>query len=218
MVITSYGISCFKIASGERVLAFDPPSKKSAAKSPYFQTDIVLVSHNHDDHNGREVLHAPKDGEVFIVDGPGEYEYKGVTIQGIASFHDDQGGKKDGANTIYRVEIEDVALLHMGDFGENELRPEVKEKIGNIDIMFLPIGGNTVMDAETAAEIANQIEPKIIIPMHYDQASDAKKKAIVKEFLEETGAHNAKPEEKLTVKKKDLPEKETKVVLLEPSI
>src|SRR3989344_5375 len=126
MVITSYGISCFKIASGQLVLAFDPPSKKSAAKSPYFQTDILLISHDHDNHNGRDILHAPKDGEIFVVDGPGEYEYKGVTIQGIASFHDNQEGKKEGSNTIYRVELEDIILLHMGDFGEDELRPEIK--------------------------------------------------------------------------------------------
>ena len=218
MVITSYGVSCFKVTSGQLVLAFDPPSKKSAAKSPYFQTDIVLISHDHDNHNGEEVLHAPKDGEIFVVDGPGEYEYKGVTIQGIASFHDNQSGKKHGANTIYRVEIEDIALLHMGDFGENELRPEVKEKIGNIDIVFLPIGADSVMDPETAAEIANQIEPKIIIPMHYNLESEAKQKSLLKEFLDETGAHNVKPEEKLTIKKKELPEKETKIIVLEPAI
>lgn len=218
MVITSYGISCFKITSGQLVLAFDPPSRKSEAKSPYFQTDIVLVSHDHDDHNGHEVLHAPKDGELFTVLGPGEYEYKGVNIEGISSFHDFENGKKEGLNTIYRVEIEDVTLLHLGDFGENELRPETKEKIGNIDIMFIPIGGDTVMDHETAAKIANQIAPKIVIPMHFDKLTDAKKKTALKEFLDEVGAHNVKSEEKLTIKKKELPEKETKVVILEPTI
>ena len=218
MVITSYGISCFKVTSGQLVLAFDPPSKKSEAKSPYFQTDIVLISHDHDNHNGQEVLHAPKDGEIFVVNEPGEYEYKGVNIQGITSFHDSQDGKKHGVSTIYRVEIEDIVLLHMGDFGENELRPEVKEKIGNVDIMFVPIGGDSVVDPETAAEIANQIEPKIIIPMHYDLASDAKKKAILKEFLDEAGARNVKPEEKLTIKKKELAEEGTRIVVLEPSI
>lgn len=218
MVITSYGISCFKITSGQLVLAFDPPSRKSEAKSPYFQTDIVLISHDHDNHNGREVLHAPKDGEIFIIDGPGEFEYKGITVQGISSFHDTETGKKQGPNTIYRLELEDISLLHLGDFGEGELRSEVKEKIGNIDIMFVPISGDTVMDPETAAEIANQIAPKIIIPMHFDQLTDAKKKTVLKEFLDEVGAHNVEHNEKLTIKKKELLDEKTRVVVLEPAI
>jgi len=216
MVITYYGISCFKVTSGERVLAFDPPSRKSKAKSPYFQTDILLISHDHDNHGGREVLHAPKDGQIFIIDSPGEFEYKGVNIQGMASFHDSSGGKKLGHNTIYRVEFEDIALVHMGDFGEKELRPELKEKIGNVDILFLPIGGDNVLEPGTAAEIANQVEPKIIIPMHYE-LPDKKKSSALKEFLDEMGARGINPEEKLTIKKKDLPGKET-IIVLEPAI
>ena len=206
------------MTSGQLVLAFDPPSRKSKTKSPYFQTDILLISHDHENHNGREVLHAPKDGEIFIIDGPGEYEYKGVIVEGIPSFHDNQDGKKSGLNTIYRVELEDIVLLHLGDFGEKELRPETKEKIGNIDILFIPIGGEKVLDPETAAEIANQIEPRIIIPAHYSELPEANKKAALKEFLEEIGARNIKPEEKLTIKKKELPQDETKIVVLEPSI
>lgn len=218
MVITSYGISCFKITSGQLVLAFDPPSKKSKAKSPYFQTDIVLISHDHDNHNGRDVLHPPKDGELFAIEGPGEYEYKGVNIEGISSYHDSENGKKEGQNTVYRIEMEEITLLHLGDFGEEELRPETKEKIGGVDIMFVPIGGDTVMDPQTAAEIANQVEPKIIIPMHYDHLPEAKKKAALKEFLDEVGAHNVGHDEKLTIKKKDLLEEKTRVVVLKPTI
>lgn len=218
MVITSYGISCFKITSGQLVLAFDPPSKKSGSKSPYFQSDIVLISHDHDNHNGREVLHAPKDGEIFTVEDPGEYEYKGVNIEGINSSHDSENGKKHGQNTIYRVEMEEISLLHLGDFGESELRPETKERIGNIDILFIPIGGDTVLDSETAAEIANQIEPKIIIPTHYDQLTEAKKKTALKEFLDEVGARNVERGEKLTIKKKDLLDEKTRVIVLEPAI
>ena len=99
----------------------------------------------------------------------------------------------------------------MGDFGEKELRNETLEAIGPVDILFLPIGGKTVIDAEAASKIANQLEPKIIIPMHYE-----KKELAV--FLKESGIESSKPEEKLTVKKKELAEDKTRVVILKPSI
>ena len=213
MVITSYGLNCFKITSGSTVIAFDPPSKKSKNKSPYFQTDAVFISHDHEDNNGRDVLH-PKDDGLFVVDGPGEYEYKNIEIIGIPSFHDSSHGKKYGRNTIYRVKFEDIILLHMGDFGEKEISSEIKEKINGVDILFIPIGGDEVIDDDAAAEIANQIEPQIIIPMHYP----AKNKKVLNDFLDEMGAKGLKAEDKLTIKKKELSETQTKVVVLEPLI
>ncbi|PIR69555.1 MAG: hypothetical protein COU47_02260 [Candidatus Niyogibacteria bacterium CG10_big_fil_rev_8_21_14_0_10_46_36] len=217
MIITSYGLSCFKITSGERAVAFDPPSKKSSLKSPYFQTDMVLVSHDHDDHNGKEVLHGKNDEAPFVIDGPGEYEYKDISVLGVSSFHDDAEGKKEGKNTMYRMRFEDVILLHMGDFGEKTLRNQTKEKLGEIDVLFLPIGGKTVLDAESAAKIANAIEPRIIIPMHYDNEGPKKKKDALKAFFDEMGIKEVKPETKFTFKKKDLPVDETKIIVLEPA-
>ncbi|MBI4114317.1 MAG: MBL fold metallo-hydrolase [Candidatus Niyogibacteria bacterium] len=216
MVITSYGLSCFKVSSGETVLAFDPPSKKSKLKSPYFQTDMVLISHAHDDHSGKDVLHGKGDESPFVIDGPGEYEHKGISVIGIPSMHDDQGGKKYGKNTVYRVRFEDVTLMHLGDYGEEKLNDEIKKHIEGVDILFLPIGGDTVLDVSGAIKIANAIEPRIIIPMHYD-ASSKKKTDAVKSFLSEMGAEDTKPDTKFTFKKKDLPIDETNIILLEPS-
>lgn len=218
MVITSYGLSCFKVTSGERVIAFDPPSKKSKLKSPYFQTDIVLVSHDHDDHSGKDVLHGKEAERPFVIDGPGEYEYKDISAIGIPSFHDTNEGKKEGLNTIYQVKFEDIVLLHLGDFGEKMFRNDIKEKLDEIDVLFLPIGGGTVLDAENAAKIASEIEPRIIIPMHYDTLAPAKKKEVMKTFFDEMGIREIKPEDKFTFKKKDLPIDETRVVVLEPII
>ncbi|MDP2676691.1 MAG: MBL fold metallo-hydrolase [bacterium] len=218
MVISSYGLSCFKITAGERTIAFDPPSRKSKLKSPYFQTDMVLISHDHDDHNGREVLHGKDDAPPFVIDGPGEYEYKDVSVIGIPSFHDNAEGKKEGKNTLYRVRFEDVTLLHLGDFGEKNIRNEIKEKLGEIDVLFIPIGGETVLDAEQAAKIANDIEPRIIIPMHYDADNPKKKKDALKAFFDEMGINEATPDTKFTFKKKDLPLDETKIIVLEPAV
>lgn len=213
MVITYYGVSCFKVQSGENVLAFDPPSKESEFKSPRFQTNIVLISHSHRDHNGYDSLVGKTEGkEPFLINSPGEYETNGIYIQGIKSFHDSSAGQKHGLNTIYKLNIEDISLCHLGDFGEKSLRPEAKEAIGEIDILFVPVGGENVLEPSEAARIISQIEPKIVIPMHY------KKNTALKNFLDEVGNGSIKPLDKLTVKKKDLVENKTSIIVLEPCL
>lgn len=211
MVITYYGSSCFKVSSGEFVLAFDPPSKKSSFKSPRFRADAVLISHNHDDHSGYEMISGKENTAPVKIDGPGEYEIQGVDINGVFSWHDAHSGKKLGQNTIYSAEVEDIKICHLGDFGEKEMRSETLESIGPVDILFLPIGGKTVSDAETALKAANQLEPKIIIPMHYEKKE-------LTAFLKEAGAESSKPEEKLTIKKKEIAGDRARVVVLKPSI
>lgn len=209
MVITYYGLSCFKIQSGDTTLVFDLPSKKSPVKPPRFHADIVIQSHDHDGHNGG------KDSqESFFIDGPGEYEIKGVRIHGLKSFHDSVSGKKYGLNTVYAGRFEKINLCFLGDFGEKDLRPELKEEIGKVDILFVPIGGDTVLDADIARNIINQIEPAIAIPMHYPQ--EGKRKDVLKDFLAEFGQKDVKPLEKLLIKKKDINENGTRIVVLSP--
>ena len=211
MVITYYGLSCFKVSSGDFTVAFDPPSKKSSLKSPRFQADVVFISHNHDNHSGYDVI-AEKDGESPLkIEGPGEYETRGIVIQGIPSYHDNTNGKKHGNNTIYTVFFEDIRLCHLGDFGEPELRNETLEAVGPVDILFLPIGGETVIDPEEAAKIATALEPRIIIPMHYDKKTLAA-------FLKEIGADSATTDDKLTIKRKELPDDKTDVRILNASL
>ena len=192
--------------SGETVLAFDPPSKESSVKSPRFQTDIVLISHNHNGHNGYQTLSGKKDGvEPFVIDGPGEYEIGDVHVMGVKSFHDTDGGKKHGLNTIYSATLEDINICHLGDFGEKDLSSGVKEIVSGVDILFVPIGGDTVLGPQKAAQIVSQIGPKIIIPMHYgDPKQGGGKNDTLKSFLGEFGSESAKPVDKLTTKKKDI--------------
>jgi L-ascorbate metabolism protein UlaG (beta-lactamase superfamily) len=224
MVITYYGASCFKIQSGETVIVFDPPSKKSEFKSPRFQADVVFVSHNHPNHNGSENIPSSKktgaDGkpaEPFIVEGPGEYEVGGAPIRGIPSFHDAENGKKYGLNTIYSLEVESVRLCHLGDLGEKELRPETIEAIGEVDVLFVPIAGS-VEGAEHAAKFIQQIEPKIIIPMHYFVSGGKTDKKRLVEFLKEMGREKTQPSDRFTFKRKDIEEKEGEIVVLEPAL
>jgi len=221
MVITYYGTSCFRIQSGDTVISFDPPSKKSELKAPRFESNIVFISHGHDRHNGKDELN-PKGDELFVVDGPGEYEKGGIYANGIQSFHDSVGGKTNGLNTIYVIGLEGMKICHLGDFGEKGLRDELKEEIDGVDILFTPIGGDSVIDAESAATIINKINPSIVIPMHFDDSAKksgkSSKKSAIDIFLEEMGQEKIKPEDKLTIKKKDILDEKTKIVVLKSII
>ncbi|MBI2175253.1 MAG: MBL fold metallo-hydrolase [Parcubacteria group bacterium] len=218
MIITYYGTSCFKVQSGDYVIAFDPPSKESGIKAPRFQADMVLLSHNHAAHNGADTMAGKGAGTTpFVVAGAGEYEVRAIQIIGIPTYHDDSEGKKHGTNTTYMLNIEDIRICHLGDFGESALRPETKEQIGAVDILFLPIGGETVMDTEQAVRTMNDLEPRITIPMHYDQTAAGR--SMLKAFLKESGEKGENgPVEKLTIKKKDMITHVIGVVVLQPQL
>jgi L-ascorbate metabolism protein UlaG (beta-lactamase superfamily) len=211
MVITWYGQSCFKIQSGETILFTDPFSKEIGLTPPRGQANIVTVSHNHFDHNNCESL----SGEPLVINGPGEYECKGVNIKGVFSFHDSKEGKERGTNTIYIIEMEDIKICHLGDFGQVKLNEEQLEEINGVDILMVPVGGSgATIDGEGAVDIINQIEPRLVIPMHYKISGLNLKFDSVDDFLKEMGIGKKEVLDKLTLKKKDLPEGETQVVVM----
>ncbi len=210
MVITWYGQSCFKVQSGETVLFTDPFNKEVGLTPPRGLAHIVTVSHNHYDHNNREALN----GEPLIINGPGEYEIKGVNIKGIFSYHDDKEGKERGTNTIYVIEMEGIKFCHLGDLGQEKLSAEQVEEINGVDILMVPVGGAATVDGETAVEIINQIEPRLVIPMHYKIPGLAMKLDGVDVFLKEMGLGKKEVVDKLTLKKKDLTEGEMEVVVM----
>lgn len=209
MVINFYNHSCFKVQSGDFIIAFDPPSKESGYKTPRFQTDLILISHNHKNHNGRDVLNLKEENERFIFDTPGEYEIKDILIRGVQS----SGGEI--INTIFMLDFEDIRLCHMGDFSEEKLRPEIKEAIGKIDILFFPVK-SAARGAKDGASIANALEPSVIIPMHYD-ANDKKNKDL-EDFLKEFSEDQIERIDKFTIKKKDLSEENLKVAVFNPNL
>jgi len=210
MVITWYGQSCFKIQSGNVVLFTDPFDKEIGLTPPRGQADIVTISHNHHDHNNAEALN----NEALVINGPGEYESKGVEINGIFSFHDDKEGKERGINTIYVIEMEGIKIGHLGDLGQSKLKAEQVEAIDGVDILLIPVGGIYTIDGEAAVDIINQIEPRIVIPMHYKIPGLTIKIDGVDVFLKEMGIAKKEAVDKLTIKKKDLPEEETQVVVM----
>ncbi len=162
MTISWLGHACFRFESKDISFLIDPFSKDTGLRPPRIHDQIIAVTHEHYDHN------AYGDGEgAFLVQGPGEYEKSGVYIHGINSYHDNVDGAERGMNTIYIVTMEEMRLCHLGDLGQQKLTSEQVEEIGNVDILFVPIGGNYTINSEEAVAIIGLIEPKIIIPMHY---------------------------------------------------
>ena len=203
MIITHHGGQCFKVSFGDTTLAFDPISKKSKLPSVKFGADVVFISLNHPDMNGaEEMVYGSK--QPFIVDGPGEYEIGQVTARGYGVKTKYQG--EDKYTTIYRVMLEGINIVFLGALGEEEIDPKILGEFGDIDILFVPIGGGDVLDVPSASKLATKLEARCIIPMHYDGNA-------LKAFLKEEGA-DVKPQEKLTIKKKDLLEMESEIVVL----
>lgn len=222
MKITWAGQSCFHISlsngkdhSAEVVI--DPFSQETGLKLPSLSADIVAVTHNHPDHNYvAGVKPAGKDGAAFVVNGPGEYEVKEVFIQGVPSFHDDRQGSERGGNTIYIIEAEDIRLCHLGDLGQSQLTDEQVEKIGRVDILLIPVGGTYTISSAEAGKIIGQLDPKMVIPMHYKIPKLAYDLDDVSKFLKAMGKSDIAPVDKLAIKAKDLKEGATDVVVMTP--
>jgi len=217
MQIIWHGQSCFQITAtrnkGEQVsILIDPFSEEIGLRVPKFEADILLVSHDHHDHNNVKAV----SGNPFIIDGPGEYEIKNVFIEGISSWHDNSQGKERGENTIYTIEVEDLKLCHLGDFGQKELTKEQLEKIGQVDILMIPIGGIYTISDREALKVMSQLEPKIIIPMHYQIPKLKIKLDGLDRFLKVVGIKSIEPQPKLTIKKKDVSLEEVKIIVLKP--
>jgi len=205
MIITYFGKQFFKIQKGDMVLAFNPVSKSSKTGiNAHFGSDIALVTTNHPDYNGVEQL-SHGEREPFIISGPGDYEVKEIFIKGVLS--DALLSEKKYINTIYCLSVDNINVVFLGALANAEISKEAHEAINSPDILFVPIGGKGLLDAKSAAKLALSFEPKMIIPMDYDDAS-------LKAFLKEAGEEKAEVVDKLTLKLKDLDGKEGEVVVL----
>ncbi len=197
MQIHYFGLSSFKIVTKEATVITDPFDKKSGLTPPRGAADILILSEK---ENPMYSAISGISGEPFMVNDPGEYDTKGVTVTGLPI------KQANGYVSIFLIESEDIKILDLSHIKDFAIKADELEALGQIDILIIPVGGGEVLDASTASKIVNDIQPKIVIPSHY-QKPDA--------FVKEMGG-KAEPMDKLLIKKKDLNEEGTKVVILTP--
>ena len=209
MDITWLGHSCFRIKGKDVTVITDPYHPSLGYTLSKLQADIVTLSHFHPGHCYTEAIIS----EFKEVKGPGEYELSGTFITGIATWHDDVQGQKLGKNTVYLVEMDGMALCHLGDIGHLP-SSELVEDVGDIDVLFLPVGGVSTIGGSRAAEIVRRLTPKVVIPMHYKTATLAKELEPVDKFLKEAGVKETASQPKLSVSRSNIPTS-TQVIILD---
>jgi L-ascorbate metabolism protein UlaG (beta-lactamase superfamily) len=208
--IVWYGHSCFRLR-GRNVAIVTDPYPPTLGPRLKLDADIITVSHGHDNHN-----HVGGVGkQPFVVQGPGEYEVSGVTILGVPTFHDAQNGSERGRNTVYMIDVDDVKVCHLGDVG-HALDAGQLERLGNIDVLLVPVGGGATLDASKGAEVVRQVEPRYVVPMHYALPAVKLELQPVERFLQEMGVAESEAQPKLTVHATSSPsEGDTKIVVLD---
>ncbi|HEY7419841.1 MAG TPA: MBL fold metallo-hydrolase [Ktedonobacteraceae bacterium] len=212
MEISWLGHACFVLRGKHAILITDPftPQQAAQGETPRLgkvNASIITVSHQHSGHNHVESV----GGRPRVVRGPGEYEISDVLITGVAAYHDNKRGQEYGRNTIYVIHMDDLVICHLGDLGHT-LQEEQLEEVADADVLLIPIGGQHTINATQAAEVISQVEPRIIIPMHYRSDEDD---ASLNKFCREMGVESLEQQQKLVVSRNTLP-METQVVLLSP--
>jgi len=205
-----FGQSCFQIITARGKdssvkIVIDPFQSDIGLNMPKLESDILLFTNKNCDAG------KIKTKDYFLIDEPGEYDIKDVFIQGISiEANEEEKGRKEAAN-IYIIETEGMRLCHLGSIKEKELKNGQLEKIGNVDILLVPVGD----DAQGAAKIVNQIEPRITIPMFYHLPKLKIKLGRVDDFLKVLGGKSSvEPQNKLSIKRKDLPKGGREIIIL----
>lgn len=215
------GHSAFRIRGRDGIVLTDPYDRSVGIDIGKPTAHIVTLSHNHPDHTNTAAV-KPMREKLFTVEGPGEYEIGGVMISGVRTFHDKKKGEDLGRNTVYVIHMDDVVFCHLGDLG-HELSTSQIDEIGTVDVLFIPVGGGETIGPPEAASVIGQLEPRLVVPMHYaqeGQQSFTVELGTLEAFLQEMGIKEHQAEEKLTVTNANLPAEgeETKIVVMRPVV
>jgi L-ascorbate metabolism protein UlaG (beta-lactamase superfamily) len=206
MQIQYFGLSSFKITTKEATIITDPFDKESGLTPPRGAAEIVILAEkNNQLYNATSGI----SGESFFITDPGEYDLKGVTVTGIPLLQDE-----NRYVTVFLIESEDISILNLTHIREWNIKQDDLDDLGEIDVLILPVGSNSVLTPKLASQIAHDIEPKIVIPSHFETAGLKLPNEKVDVFIKQFGG-KSENQEKLTIKKKDLVEDKTQVIVLE---
>lgn len=211
MDITWLGHACFRLRGRDAVALTDPYARSLGLSLGRQSADIVTVSHDSSNHNAVEAL----DGQPRVVRGPGEYEVRGIIITGVATPGEREAGGKFGRNTAYAIEIDDLTICHLGDLGKT-LNAEQIEALKDPDVLLIPAGGLCTINPAEVAEVVSQLEPKLVVPMHYALPGVKLDLEPLDKFCREMGVQEVRSQPKLAVTRGSLPD-ETTVLILEKS-
>lgn len=211
MQIKFHGHSCLSVKNNITVVT-DPYDDSTGLTLPGLKADVVTVSHNDPHNNNSSVIGE----EPKIFNWPGEYETAGSHFKGIASFHNTRDDVEQKENTVFIFDLDGIRFCHLGALG-TKLIPEQLDQIGDVDILFVPVGGKEGIDAKKAKEVVEQIEPRIIIPMAYHTEGSKCGFDAVDTFLKEMGSQLGEPIDTYTVKRSEMPDDASKVVVIQPS-
>lgn len=212
MKISFLGHSCFRLRSKQGIVIIDPFDDYVGFSLSRRKADIVCCTHQHKDHCDLSKIK----GKPFLIEAPGEYEVGGIQVMGTKLYHDDKKGEKRGKITAYVVKIGGVKVCHLGDLG-HELSEKQVDQIGEVDVLILPVGGEFTIGPKTAVKVMGQIEPRVVIPMHYKTKHHSDKflkLAQLDEFLKEADMEGVTlKKDEYKVRSSSLPE-ETQLIIL----
>ncbi|HWQ19709.1 MAG TPA: MBL fold metallo-hydrolase [Methanotrichaceae archaeon] len=208
MEISWFGHSCFCLHGEGITIVTDPYDQSVGYEMPRASADVVLVSHEHDDHNNVSAIQ----GSPVIIRGPGEHHARGMKFLGVETCHDSEGGRLMGMNTAFCFDLEGIRICHLGDLGDVLTKKEAGE-IGPVDLLFVPVGGTYTLDARGADRVLGQLRPALAVPMHYHTQALTFDLNPVDEFLK--GRKVTGPEKTATIRKESLPSAGTEVLLLD---
>lgn len=210
MEIKFYGHACFSIQDDGVTVVTDPFNENIGLKLPKLSADAVTVSHNADAYNNVDAV----SGDPKVFSWPGEYETKGIHFKLVHSFHNSKDDAEQLENNISVMHFGGIRLCHLGAQG-TKLTPEQLEQAGDVDILFVPVGGKGMVDAKKAKEIVEQVEPRVIVPMAYDTEGSKLELGSLADFLKVMGASGEEALPSFKVKRSELPEDNSKVVVLD---
>jgi len=206
MELSWVGHSCFRLKGRQAMVITDPCPRESGYSLGRVAAQVVTVSNSHPNHNAVSQV----EGSPTVFDGPGEYEAHGVFVTGVRTTppHSD----KDARNTAYIVDIDDVRVCHLGDLTNAPTSDQI-ELMKDVGVLLVPVGGHCTIGAAEAVEVISQIEPRLVVPMHY--ATDASQVELedVQRFLREMGVSQLAPEARINITHGSLPAEPTVALL-----